>query len=217
MFASAFSWIGDFFVFLAFILFTLRPLCWIYEYAWNELMQPMVVVGADWTLHTWHHNSSNVGGVTAGQARHNSSNVGVSLRARCDTTLVHIYAACTALAIQRMHTYAACTALVHQVSTSANKAEQNGKKSWKSRKACTHKFTTKRQSCQRKMKCTLKRHLVLLSPPGCANGFCRSDHDHRGIPLTLKLQTCKTHKIIQIIATWHDPLRNMQNGGTLNV
>ena len=25
-----------FFVFLAFILFTLRPLCWIYEYAWNE-------------------------------------------------------------------------------------------------------------------------------------------------------------------------------------
>ena len=29
-------------------------------------------------------------GVTAGQARHNSSNVGVSLRARCDTTLVII-------------------------------------------------------------------------------------------------------------------------------
>ena len=37
-------------------------------------------------------------------------------------------AAFTALAIQIMHTYAACTALVHQVSTSANKAEQNGKK-----------------------------------------------------------------------------------------
>ena len=35
-----------------------------------------VVVGADWTLHPWHHNSSNIGGVTAGQARHNSSNVG---------------------------------------------------------------------------------------------------------------------------------------------
>ena len=33
MFASAFSWIGDFFVFLAFILFTLQPLCWIYEHA----------------------------------------------------------------------------------------------------------------------------------------------------------------------------------------
>ncbi len=33
-----------------------------------------VVVGADWTLHPWLHN--NVGGVTAGQARHNSSNVG---------------------------------------------------------------------------------------------------------------------------------------------
>ena len=29
MFASAFSWIVDFFVFLAFIVFTLRPLCWI--------------------------------------------------------------------------------------------------------------------------------------------------------------------------------------------
>ena len=33
-----------------------------------------VVVGADWTLHPWRHN--NVGGVTAGQARHISSNVG---------------------------------------------------------------------------------------------------------------------------------------------
>ena len=36
-------------------------------------MQPTVVMGADWTLHPW---------------RHNSSNVGVSLRARCDTTQV---------------------------------------------------------------------------------------------------------------------------------
>ena len=53
MFASTFSWIGDIFriLFLAFILFTLGPLCWIYEYACNELMQPMVVVWADWTLH----------------------------------------------------------------------------------------------------------------------------------------------------------------------
>ena len=33
-------------------------------------------MGADWTLHPWHHNSSNVGGVTAGQARHNSCNFG---------------------------------------------------------------------------------------------------------------------------------------------
>ena len=33
-------------------------------------------MGANWTLHPWHHNSSNVGGVTAGQARHNTSNVG---------------------------------------------------------------------------------------------------------------------------------------------
>ena len=31
------------------------------------------VVGADWTLHPWRHN--NGGSVTAGQARHNSSNV----------------------------------------------------------------------------------------------------------------------------------------------
>ena len=31
-----------------------------------------VVVGADWSLHPWRHN--NVGGVTAGQVRHNSSN-----------------------------------------------------------------------------------------------------------------------------------------------
>ena len=31
-------------------------------------------VGADWTLHPWRKN--NVGGVTAGQARHISSNVG---------------------------------------------------------------------------------------------------------------------------------------------
>ena len=37
MFASAFSWIGDFFlVFLAFKLVTLRPLCSIYEYACYE-------------------------------------------------------------------------------------------------------------------------------------------------------------------------------------
>ena len=33
-------------------------------------------MGADWTLHPWRHNSSNVGGVTAGQMQHNSSNVG---------------------------------------------------------------------------------------------------------------------------------------------
>ena len=39
-----------------------------------ELMQ--LTVGADWTLHPCRPNSSNVGGVSAGQARHNSSNVG---------------------------------------------------------------------------------------------------------------------------------------------
>ena len=31
-------------------------------------------VASDWTLHAWCHNI--VGGVTAGQVRHNSSNVG---------------------------------------------------------------------------------------------------------------------------------------------
>ena len=38
-------------------------------------MQPTVVVEADWTLHPCRHNSSNVGGVTAGQERHKSINV----------------------------------------------------------------------------------------------------------------------------------------------
>ena len=37
-------------------------------------MQLTVVVGADWTLQPWRHNSSNVGGVAAGQVGHNSSN-----------------------------------------------------------------------------------------------------------------------------------------------
>ena len=84
-----------FFVFLAFIL-----LCYghFVEYmnmhAWNMWLTvtdgTTVVVRADWTLHPWRHN--NVGGITAGQARHNSSNVGCVglLRARWDTTLVYI-------------------------------------------------------------------------------------------------------------------------------
>ena len=46
-----------------------------------------VVVGADWTLHPWRHN--NVGGVTAGQVRHNSSKVGGSLRARWDDSIMY--------------------------------------------------------------------------------------------------------------------------------
>ena len=40
-----------------------------------------VVVGADWTLHPWRHN--NVRGVTVGQARHNSSNVGGVTAGQC--------------------------------------------------------------------------------------------------------------------------------------
>ena len=34
-----------------------------------------MIVGADWTLHPWRHINVG-GGVTAGQARHNSGNVG---------------------------------------------------------------------------------------------------------------------------------------------
>ena len=60
-------------VFLAFIVFKLRPLCWIYECACNELMRLAVVVGADWTLHPWR---LKCWGVTAGQTGHNSSNIG---------------------------------------------------------------------------------------------------------------------------------------------
>ena len=73
MFVSAFSWIGDFFVFLAFILFTLWSLCWIYEYACNEHVAHWCKRRWLWgrTLHTWCHN--NVGGVTVGQVWHNSS------------------------------------------------------------------------------------------------------------------------------------------------
>ena len=66
------------FVFLAFLNFyATATLFNIYEYAFNELMQltGTVVVGADWTLHPWRHNS-NVGGVTVGQAKHHLSNVG---------------------------------------------------------------------------------------------------------------------------------------------
>ena len=36
-------------------------------------MQPTVVVGTDWTLRPWRHNSSDVGGVTADKMGRNSS------------------------------------------------------------------------------------------------------------------------------------------------
>ena len=41
-------------------------------------------------------------------------------------------------------------------------------KAWKSWKVCKHKFTKKRQSLQRMMKFTLKRHEVVFSPRQCA-------------------------------------------------
>ena len=56
------------------------------QWTCGSLMQAAGDCGADWTLHPRCHN--NVGGVTAGQARRNSSNVGVLLRAKWDTTLV---------------------------------------------------------------------------------------------------------------------------------
>ena len=43
-------------------------------------------MGADWTLHPWHHN--NVGGVTEGSCDTTQVMLGVSLQARCDTALV---------------------------------------------------------------------------------------------------------------------------------
>ena len=49
-------------------------------------------------------------------------------------------------------------------STMWDKARQSGRKS---RKAYKHKHTMKRQSRQRMMKCTLKHHLLFLSPPEC--------------------------------------------------
>ena len=51
-------------------------------------MQPTVVVWADWTLHPWRHNSSNVGAVTAAMRDTTRVMSGVSLRAKLDTTLV---------------------------------------------------------------------------------------------------------------------------------
>ena len=41
-------------------------------------------MGADWTLHPWRHK--NVGGVTVGQARPNSSNVGGITAGQVNTT-----------------------------------------------------------------------------------------------------------------------------------
>ena len=67
MFASTFSWISDFFVLLAFILFTLWPLCWIYEYACNEHVAHWCSDGGcgdGLDLHPWCHNK--VGGCHCG-------------------------------------------------------------------------------------------------------------------------------------------------------
>ena len=61
--------VGDFFRIFGIHTFyaTATLLNKLYEYACNELMQRTVVVGKDWTVHPWRYNSSNVGGVTAGQ------------------------------------------------------------------------------------------------------------------------------------------------------
>ena len=87
MFASAFSWIGDCFVFLGFILFTQRPL---FTRRVHMHLKPaggpherrVRSLAIGWqapkqcrgvTAGKPRHNSSNVRGVTAGKVRHNSS------------------------------------------------------------------------------------------------------------------------------------------------
>ena len=73
-------------------------------------------VGADWTLYPLRHNSSNVGSVTAGQARQNSSNVGSVTAGRvrhkssialCGLTFDAIlhFGATSLKSIGRAHTY----------------------------------------------------------------------------------------------------------------
>ena len=78
MFASALSWSGDFFSYF-WHSYSLRYghfVQYINMHAMNMWLTDAatVIVGADWTLHPWRHN--NVGGVTAGQSRHNSIIVG---------------------------------------------------------------------------------------------------------------------------------------------
>ena len=96
MFGSAFWWIGDFFRIFGSHGFYVRPLCWIYEYAYNEhaaeggggggqcdvnipCLSRSKVVANDYRHSTgvdFEPNEQAADGVTAGQARHNSSNVG---------------------------------------------------------------------------------------------------------------------------------------------
>ena len=73
MFASAFSWIGDFLVFLPFIPFTQRPL--FTRRVHMHLTPAVVASGACGALRLvgGHHN--NVRGVTAGKVGHNSSTI----------------------------------------------------------------------------------------------------------------------------------------------
>ena len=92
MFASAFSWIGDFYVFLAFIVCKLRPLCWIYEYACHTLRRPV------WRKQSKLIASRSRSKLVANDYRHstgvdfepNEHAADGALRARRDTTLVTI-------------------------------------------------------------------------------------------------------------------------------
>ena len=54
-------------------------------------MQRTVVVWADWTLHPWCHNSSNVGVVTAGQVIHNSSTYNILIKYKYDNSILVRY------------------------------------------------------------------------------------------------------------------------------
>ena len=76
------------FVFLAFILFKLRPLFTlrVHVHLHRRRSQTVHACGAMRLVGIFPNTCP--GGVIAAQARHNSNNVGVSLRARWDTTLI---------------------------------------------------------------------------------------------------------------------------------
>ena len=96
MFASAFSWIGDFFVFLAFIVFKLRPLftrrVHMHLYVHKMCGAHELCTRAepcDWAAGA--HGVTTMLGVSRRARRHTTQvMLGLSLRARWDTTLVTI-------------------------------------------------------------------------------------------------------------------------------
>ena len=88
MFASAFSWFGDFFVFFGFIFFKLRRVCWINYETSRAALRPVLaacehgalplVEGRRVTVSLWERRATM------------QVMLGVSLRARWDGTLVRL-------------------------------------------------------------------------------------------------------------------------------